>query len=75
MSGDKDIARFKRDAKSFGKSLAGHIPGLGRVLGIQDTYQKSRKLASSTPKAANAIKRRVKTNIRHKVRGVTRKRY
>ena len=73
MSVDKDIARFKRDVKNFGKSLAQHIPGLGRVLGVQDTYQKGRKLAKSTPKAASAIKRRVKTNIRRKVRGVTRK--
>lgn len=74
MSGDKDIARFKKDVESFAKSVAGHIPGLGRMLGIQDTYQKGRKLTKSTPKAANAIKRRVKTNIRRKVRGVTRKR-
>ena len=74
MIGDKDISRFKKDAKSFGKSLAGHIPGLGRVLGVQDTYQKGRKLAKSTPKAASTIKRRVKTNIRRRVRGVTRKR-
>ena len=75
MSGDKDIARFKKEAKSFVKSVAGHIPGLGRVLGIQDTYQKSRKLARSTPKAANTIKRRVKTNIRQRVKKVTRKRW
>ncbi len=72
MSGDKDIARFKKNAKSFGKSLAGHIPGLGRVLGIQDTYKKGKKLTKSTPKALKSVKRSVKTNVRRRIRRITR---
>lgn len=72
MSGDKDIARFKRDVKNFGKSLAQHIPGLGRVLGVQDTYKKGKRLTKSSPRALKAVKRSVKTNVRRRIRRVTR---
>ena len=74
MSGNRDINQFKRDAKNFGKSLAGHIPGVGRVLGIQDTYNKGKKVATSAPKALNAVKRKAKTNVRRRIRRITRKR-
>ena len=38
MAKDKDIERFKKDAKAFGLSAAGHVPGIGKVLGINDPY-------------------------------------
>jgi len=74
MSGDKDIARFKKDAKSFGISAAGHLPGVGRALGIHDTYQKGRKLTKSTPRALNVVKRKVKTTVGQRIRRITRSR-
>ena len=68
MSDDKDISIFIKNARSFGKSLAGHLPGIGRALGIRDTYQKGKKLTKSTPEAVNAVKRRIKTRARRRIR-------
>jgi hypothetical protein len=65
---DRDIERFKRDAKAFGTSVAGHVPYIGEALGIYDTVQQGRRLAKSTPKAINALKRRAKSNIRRRLR-------
>jgi hypothetical protein len=68
MARNKDIERFKRDANEFGKSAAGHIPYLGEALGAYDTVKKGRRLAKSTPRAINALKRRAKSNIRRRLR-------
>jgi NAD-dependent SIR2 family protein deacetylase len=68
MAGNKDIQRFKRDAKEFGISAAGHIPYFGEALGIYDTVQKGRRLSKSTPRAINALKRRAKSNIKRRLR-------
>ncbi len=68
MAKDKDIERFKRDAKAFSKSAAGHVPGVGKVLGIHDTVQKGSRLVKSGSKAANTIKRRIKSKINRKLR-------
>jgi len=67
MAKDKDIERFKRDAKAFSKSAAGHVPGLGKVLGIHDTVQKGGRLVDSGSKAIKSVKRRVKRNINNKL--------
>lgn len=72
MNGDKDIARFKRDVKNLWKSLAKHIPGVGSAFGIHDTYKKGKRLTKSTPRALTAVKRSVKTNVRRRIRRVTR---
>jgi len=68
MARDKDIERFKRDAKEFGRSAAGHIPGIGKVLGVHDTYQKGKKLKKSTRPALDALKRRAKSKINRRLR-------
>lgn len=68
MARDKDVERFKHNAKEFGVSAAGHIPHLGKALGIYDTVQKGRRLAKSTPRAINALKRRAKSNIKRRLR-------
>jgi hypothetical protein len=68
MARDKDIERFKRDVKEFGRSAAGHIPYFGEALGIYDTVQKGRRLSKSTPRAINALKRRTKSNIKRRLR-------
>lgn len=68
MAKDKEIERFKRDAKAFGKSAAGHIPGVGKLLGIHDTVHKGNRLVKSGSKAANTIKRRIKSKINRKLR-------
>ena len=68
MARDKDIDRFNRNAKAFGISAAGHVPGVGKVLGIHDTYRKGRRLANSTPRAINAVKRRAKSSISRRLR-------
>jgi len=70
MAKERDIERFKRDARAFGTSAAGHVPGVGKVLGINDTYQKGRRLVKSTPRAVNALKRRARTSIRRRLRGL-----
>jgi hypothetical protein len=69
---DKDVERFKRDAKAFGTSVAGHVPYIGEALGIYDTVQQGRRLAKSTPKAINALKRRTKSKVGRKLRRVRR---
>lgn len=68
MAKDKDVERFKRDAKEFGISVAGHVPHIGAALGIYDTVKKGRRLTKSTPRAINALKRRTKSNIRRRLR-------
>jgi len=68
MARDKDIERFKRDAKEFGKSAIGHIPYLGEAFGAYDTVKKGRKLAKSTPRAIHALRRRTGSNIRRRLR-------
>ena len=68
MARDKDIQRFRKDAKDFGFSVANHVPYLGKALGIYDTIQKGKRLADSTPRAINALKRRAKSNLRRKLR-------
>jgi len=68
MARDKDIEKFKHDAKEFGVSAAGHIPFFGEALGIYDTVQKGRRLSRSTPRAINALKRRAKSNIKRRLR-------
>ncbi len=68
MARDKELEKFKRDAKEFGISAAGHIPHFGKALGIYDTVQKGRRLAKSTPRAINALKRRAKSNINRRLR-------
>jgi len=68
MAKDKDVERFKRDAKAFGMSVAGHVPHIGEALGIYDTVQNGRRLAKSTPRALDALKRRAKSNIRRSLR-------
>ena len=68
MAKDKDVKRFKRDAKAFGISVAGHVPHIGEALGIYDTVQKGRRLSKSTPRAINALKRRTKSNIKRRLR-------
>jgi len=68
MARDKDIKRFKRDVKEFGLSAAGHIPGIGRVLGVRDMYQKGKKLKKSTRPALNTLKRRAKSKINRRLR-------
>ena len=73
MSGNRDIARFRRDARGFGKSVAGHLPGIGRALGIHDTYRKGRKLANSTPKAISASIRKVRAKVGRRIRRATRR--
>lgn len=72
MAKDKDIERFKRDAKAFGTSVAGHVPYIGEALGVYNTAQQGRRLAKSTPKAINALKRRTKSKIRRRLRRVQR---
>ena len=69
MAKDKDIERFKKDAKALGLSAAGHVPGVGKVLGINDTYKKGKRLAQSTPRAFSTVKRRVRKNIKRRFRG------
>ena len=68
MARNRDIERFKRDAKAFGLSAADHLPGVGTALGIHDTYQKGRRLANSAPKAVNVFKRRAKSRINRQLR-------
>ena len=70
MAKDKDIERFKKDAKAFGISAAGHVPGVGKVLGINDTYKKGKRLAQSAPRAFNAVNKRVRINIKRRFRGL-----
>lgn len=65
---DKEIERFKRDAKAFGTSVAGHVPYIGEALGIYSTVQQGRRLTKSTPKAINALKRRAKSKIKRRLR-------
>ena len=73
MNGDKDVDRFRKDAKAFGVSAAGHIPGIGKALGIRDTYKKGKRLAKSTSKAVSVIKRRLKTRFRQGIRRATKR--
>lgn len=68
MAKDKDVERFKRDAKAFGISVASHVPYIGKALGIYDTAKKGRRLAKSTTRATNALKRRAKSNMRRRLR-------
>jgi len=68
MARDKDIERFKRDAKAFGQSAAGHVPYVGAALGAYDTVKKGRRLAKSTPRAINALKRKAKSNLKCRLR-------
>ncbi len=68
MAKDKDVERLKRDAKEFGISVVSHVPYIGEALGIYDTAQKGKRLAKSTPRAINALKRRAKSNIRRRLR-------
>ena len=70
MARDREIERFKQDAKAFGFSAAGHVPGVGKVLGINDTYQKGRRLAKSTPRAINSLRRRARTSLKRRFRGL-----
>jgi hypothetical protein len=67
MRRNKDIQRFKRDARAFGVSAAGHIPHFGKALGIYDTVQKGQRLAQSTPRAINALRRNAESNINRKL--------
>lgn len=73
MSGNKDIVQFIKDVKSFGISVAQHFPGIGQGLAIYDTYKKGKKLRKSTPKAMNAMKRKVKIKSRRRVGRATKK--
>ena len=68
MAKDKDVERFKRDAKEFGISVVGHVPHIGEALGIYDTVQKGRRLAKSTTRAKNALKRKAKSDMRRRLR-------
>ena len=68
MARNKDIERFKRDAREFGKSAAGHVPIVGEALGIYDTVQKGRRLSKSTPRAINAWKRGTRSKLRRRLR-------
>lgn len=51
-----------------GYPAAGHVPGVGKVLGIHDTVQKGRRLVNSTPRAINALQRRARANISRRIR-------
>jgi len=75
MGRDKDVERFQRDFRDFAKSAAGHVPGLGKAIGIHETYQKGSKLAKSTPKALNALKCRARSSINRRVRRLARYRW
>jgi hypothetical protein len=68
MARDKDIERFKRDAKAFGRSAAGHVPFVGTALGAYDTAKKGKRLAESTPRAINAWKRKAKSRMKRRLR-------
>jgi hypothetical protein len=72
MAKDKDVERFKKDLRSFGKSAAGHVPGLGQALGIYDTYQTGSKLAKSTRKVVGKRVRREKSKINRRIRKISR---
>jgi hypothetical protein len=60
---NSDIDTFKKDIKEFSVSAAGHIPGVGEVLSIYDTYRKAKRLAASTQRALKVVRRRTRSRI------------
>jgi len=68
VANNKDINRFNNDLKAFGLSAAGHVPGLGKALAINDTIRKGKRLTKSAPRAFNAFQRKTKANIKRRLR-------
>jgi len=66
MANNKDINRFNKDLKAFSLSAAGHVPGLGKALGISDTVRKGKRLTRSAPRALRAVQREAKNSIKRK---------
>ncbi len=65
--GKGDIARFKNDLKSLGRTGAGFVPGLGLALGMLDASRCVNRLGRSAPKAATQAKKTIKRRIRRRM--------
>lgn len=73
MARNKDIDGFLKDAKRAGKVVGSHIPIVRDALSVHDTYETTRRLSKSAPKAARAVKNEARKRIKKQGRRLKRK--
>ena len=66
MRRKKEIKNFVRDVKDASKIIGGHIPVVKQGLEARDIYRVSKRLGMSTPRAIQAAKTAIKSQLRNR---------